>query len=334
MPKKKTKGRETIFAALTLVALAGIVSAIVVKQFHYDQSRFDPASALPEEQAGAADSSVNLKAALPQGLQAISPPEQFSRDDLYVKINGKAPVYLDAGFEQLHSLRFAAEDAQEKWMEIFVYDMAKPRNAFSVYSIQRRAESELIGVTEFAYKTSNAVFMALGPYYIELVAAEESNRLQQAMMNVAKNLVDKLGGEDTQQIEIFKYLPADGRMDQTLNLHLSNTFGSQALKNIFTVEYETFGEVQAFIAKKDNPDAAEEMAQAYQTFLTDNGAEKVGQIEGCDGGIYDFYGTTEIVCYKDEFLFGVHEAFERDPAEKLAKQILANIQEVTDSASK
>ena len=54
------------------------------------------------------------------------------------KINGKAELYLAAGFARLETQRFALTDNPGQWMERYLYDMGQHANAFSVFSAQRR----------------------------------------------------------------------------------------------------------------------------------------------------------------------------------------------------
>ena len=60
---------------------------------------------------------------LPQGLKPLTAPETFKADTLSDKIDGKAELYLSAGFNRLFSQRFRDEKASDLWIEAFVYDM-------------------------------------------------------------------------------------------------------------------------------------------------------------------------------------------------------------------
>ena len=58
------------------------------------------------------------------------------------KINGKAELYLAAGFERLECRRFALADDPAGWLERFVYTMRAAPGAFAVYSQQRRPQAQ------------------------------------------------------------------------------------------------------------------------------------------------------------------------------------------------
>ena len=115
----------------------------------------------------------------------MTSPEHFDVDTLYVKINGKAELYLPAGFVELTTLRFVSGSDDSLWAEIYLYDMADSTGAFSVFSSQRRLDVENLSITRFSYRSQNAIFFAKGKYYIEIVASEQNSSLEKALLETA-----------------------------------------------------------------------------------------------------------------------------------------------------
>ena len=109
----------------------------------------------------------------------MSSVETFDRDNLYQKIDGKAELYLDAGVTGMKCQRFVDRDNAAAWMEVFVYDMGELKNAFTVFSKQRRTGVEELG--ELAYATPNSLYFDQGKYYVEIVAAVPTDRVRSAM---------------------------------------------------------------------------------------------------------------------------------------------------------
>jgi hypothetical protein len=108
----------------------------------------------------------------PDGLTVLTPAESFDRETLSDKIDGKAELYLSAGFVRLDCQRLALSGQPEAWMEAFVYDMGSASNAFAVFSAQRRADVTPAAVGDFSYRAGNALFIAHGHYYLELIATD------------------------------------------------------------------------------------------------------------------------------------------------------------------
>lgn len=261
---------------------------------------------------------------LPEGYEELTEIELYEPDTLYEKINGKAPLYLDAGFVKLTTQRFVSQTDEKLVMELYMFDMATARNAFSVYSVQKRDDVENLPDMGFAYKTSNAFYLVHGQYYIELLGFTESQELLGAMGQVAKNIFTAVrvrGEKDKSEIEQF---PQDDLVKGSIKLYLNNAFGYEGLTDTFTAMYEVNGEpVTAFLSKRANTKEAEAIAKSYVDFLIENGAKpKKALNENLEGNVFDFYDTTEIVLSSGPFVVGIHEAENQEAAEKMVLRFI------------
>ena len=132
---------ETAVSASILVLLIIIAAGVFLRQF-----RFNPAvishqqlTASQELKTGSPDQSGSQDAIpIPEGMKPLTPAEVFTPETLYEKIDGKAELYLSAGFKQLRCQRITLAQNPDLWMEIFIYEMKTVSNAFSVFSMQRR----------------------------------------------------------------------------------------------------------------------------------------------------------------------------------------------------
>jgi hypothetical protein len=122
------------------------------------------------------------------GLAPFSPPERFSPDTLYEKINGRADLYLSSGFVSLNTQRFSMDSTAGNWVEVFIYDMATAENAFSVFSMQRREGAQAADIVPNAYRTENALFMVHNHFYLEIIGTDIAEALQQAIGRLAQPL--------------------------------------------------------------------------------------------------------------------------------------------------
>lgn len=261
---------------------------------------------------------------LPYGFKTLSEIEVYTTENLYEKINGKAPLYIDAGFIKLSTQRFVSQADENLVMELYIFDMARTRNAFSVYSVQKRAEVENLPDMQFAYKTSNAFYFTHGQYYIELVGFAESDELFAAMAEVARKIPTNLAVHDDTAIPEIEYLPKDNLVPGSIKLYLASAFGFEGLTDIFAARYELNGEsITAFLSKRSGPKDAEAVAESYRSFLIENGATASKATNKIlEGKVLDFYDTTEIVLSTGPFVVGIHEAENQQSAEKLAVMLI------------
>jgi len=325
----RVKSPETVISVGLLVILFLIGAGIFVKQSDFDMGRFGivtvPAG-LPLQQAEAEEEEKPALSSLAsEGFEPFSKTEFYKPENLYEKINGKAPFYIESGFEELSAQRFVNKNDQSLWMEVYVYNMGGVRNAFSVYSVQRRAEAEPFEPMRFAYKTSNALYFVHGKYYIELVGSAESEEMLKAIAEVARKIRAKLAVDYDTEIAELSLFPQENLVSDSMKLYLANAFGFEGLSNTFTARYRIADvTVTAFLSRRADSNEAEAVAESYRKFLIQNGAvRKNTSQKTMEGKVMDFYGTTEIVLSVGSFVAGVHEAENQEAAEKVA-EILIN----------
>ena len=270
----------------------------------------------------------DLASLAPNGFRAWR-LEEYDAGNLYEKINGKAPLYTDAGFVKLSTVRFAAGDDEEMMMEAYLFDMGSARGAFSVYSMQKRADADALQGMEFGYRTSNGLYFARGKYYVEVVGYSESAELMSAMEELAEKLAGALQTQGNTGLAEIDSLPDEGKIAGSVTFYLSSAFGCEGLTEIFTCTYRSgTDELTAFLRRRSGEAEAAKMAKMYHDFLISNGARpKKAMNEELEGKVLDFYGYIEIVVPAGSFLAGVHEARNQEAAEKLVLRIVEGLKE-------
>jgi hypothetical protein len=217
-------------------------------------------------------------------------------------------------------------------MELYAYDMATVRNAFSVYSVQRRAEAEPFPPMRFAYKTGNALYFVHGKYYIELVGSSESGDLLRAIAEVARKVRANLTIDYDTGIAELTLFPQENLRREDIKLYPANAFGFEGLTDTFTAQYR-FGDnsLTAFLSRCSAPKDAQIVAESYHNFLINNGGiAKPAVNKILESKVIDFYDTTEIVFAAGPFVAGIHEAENQQAAEKLAVILFKTLNEAAN----
>jgi hypothetical protein len=320
-----------------LLALAGIAVGVWIKQFSFNPAVL--AAGNVEDQktgtgagtpAGAGPSEGTATAAeapgwMPPLLQPLSAPESFTPDNLYDKIDGKADLYLAAGFVKLNCRRFALKAAPDQWLEWSVYDMGTLPHAFSVFTVQRRAEAEPLSLTQYAYKTPNSLYFVCGSNYVEAVAAEASPPLMEAVADmagrfIAANPATPSGGAPLWQLALF---PAENLVPGSHVLQTADVFGYDQFTNVFTAEYRIGGtKVLAFVTACADGDRAKALSAGYRAFLLENGGKEVPTEPGATlGKAIQIMDGLEMVFSEGKFVAGVHSAPAAGPAQQVAGRL-------------
>jgi hypothetical protein len=319
---KKPGKMETRLSMVIMALLVVVGAGVVMRQFQVNPA---VVALRPESHRHAlpAAGQPALIDARGSGIAPLSPPERFNPDTLYEKINGRADLYLSSGFVSLNTQRFALDSTPGVWVEVFVYDMATPENAFSVFSMQRREGARAIDVVPDAYHTENALFMTQGNFYLEFIGTDASPDLQQAMNWLASAFVESHGGVKAARAPGADLFPEKGLVPDSLQLITANAFGYEQLDQIYAGEY-LIDKVRltAFVSERADHDAASALVAEYSQTLMSYGAATVDGPPSLDGAtVMQFFDTYEIVFSRGPYLAGVHEAADRQAAGILARRL-------------
>ncbi|MCX5892684.1 MAG: hypothetical protein NTW80_06890 [Deltaproteobacteria bacterium] len=327
MARRKAKvGLSQKLTGYAIIALLGlIIIGLLVRQ-----ARFNPAVNVAlraplsgRTQATAGPTAAATAALIPEvsGFTPLAPGESFGPDNLSDKIDGKAELYLPAGFKEMSCRKFGLGAADKTYVEVFLYDMGSGSNAFAVFSGQRRPGATSLPLTANAYATTNALFFTQGRYYVEIVADKASESLQSSLVAYATVLLAKLPaeGETKQATALF---PKEGLATDTVRLCAADVFGCEGLQNMLTGEYSLkSGKATAFVAPRDNPEQAQAEAQRYLEFLAANGYQKIEPAPPGDFQVLALDNSFEIVFVQDKTLAGVHDATSAAAALELAGKL-------------
>jgi hypothetical protein len=333
--RKAAPGRETFAAVAVLCCLLLIAGGIVNRQF-----RFNPAvlnwSTVVDAHPKAPGRPASAGAPLiptPTGLTVLTPAESFDRETLSDKIDGKAELYLSAGFVRLDCQRLALNDRPEAWLEAFVYDMGSAPNAFAVFSTQRRADVTPLAIGDFSYRAGNALFIAHGHYYLELIASADDERLATALEELAESFIRSrpVAAAAISERDLF---PKAGLVEASITLIAADAFGVAGLDRVFTATYKRRSvEMTAFLSRRADADAAAAQARSYAEFLTAYGGKRVAADEPVPGAaVVEIMDTFMVVFAQGPFFAGVHEAADKTLALELARELAAALKEAPNAA--
>jgi len=306
---------ERAIGACALAVLAAVLAGVCIQQ-----ARFDPAVmvAAVAPQAAPAPAVPGLLDQWPAGLAPMGGAETFAPATLSDKIDGKADLYLSAGFVSLRDQRVKLSGGQGSWTEMFVYDMGLPANAFSVFSSQRRPGAADAGIADYSYEADNELCLVHGRYYVELVCSDPSVSARRAAEALARAYVGATAVAEHANIGAEEALfPPEGLVAGSVSLVPSDVFGFDRLKNVFVARYRVGGnEVTLFAAKRGGPgEAAKEAAELRGFFVADCGGTETPAPPAPPGAaIIDLGGSFEAVFAMGPYLAGVHQAADRDTA--------------------
>jgi hypothetical protein len=311
-----------------ILALLGLIIAGLL----FQQSRFNPAVIVALRAPGPAgrlQTHSATAAFLPEvpGFTPLTRVESYNPDNLSDKIDGKAELYLSAGFKEMACRMFRLAGADRAHVDVYLYDMGNPQNAFAVFSGQRRPGSPSIPLTANAYATSNALFFTQGKFYVEIVADRASEALKNTLETYATALLARLPAPQGETRSAAALFPKAGLAADTVRLSAVDTFGLEGFNNVLTGEYKLKdGTITGFIAQRDTPEQAQADAKRYLDFLVANGYRKVAT-PGSTGDLTALVldNSFEIVFVQGKTMAGVHDATSLVAAQELAAKLQSTL---------
>ena len=155
----------------------------------------------------------------------------YRDETLYDFLNGGAELYFDYDIVAVASMEYQLPG--DSGIELSIYDMGEPRNAFGIYSIFRYAGADLAGIGNEAIRTPATLDFWKGKYYCKLFAFGSSDVAEAAMAALGSSVAERIF-EAGHEPELLGLLPAEARLavsEKYFRRHL-------ALNNIRYVDSE------------------------------------------------------------------------------------------------
>ena len=254
------------------------------------------------------------------GWKIEGKPALYDRETLSDRINGEAELYFPYGFDRMAAARYASGKNPAAGMDVEIYRMGSPLDAFGMYANYRQkdgrsqavgAESNLSGSQLFLYQGRHFVHIqTTGSDAAEPVALIECARTVAAQLPVNVNRPPELAVFDRPEIikDSERYLPK--------NL-LGYDFLNRGIMADAVVNGTNF---QIFLLLATTPESALAVFDSYRSQLAQVKIEPGGKSEVFLEGVDPLYGSV-IVLRKGGCLAGALKFSE----EKVIRSLLESL---------
>ncbi len=236
---------------VSLVALAFTVAGWI-----HAEALVPPGGRLPEIVAAAA----------PAGWELYDEVLQFTPDNLYEQINGRAELYLSYNVVSLTCATFDESGDSSFSINLSIYDMGTTLDAFGVFSVERSPGEPQVELGRDAYRSGANYYVWKGQYYIRAIASDSVKQAQEAAWWIVRNVADQLkdmGGE----VWGSNVFPPEGLVNDSLKYFLVDALGLEFMRNTFTALYQRDEiEISTFISKRASEAEALAALQKYSAF--------------------------------------------------------------------
>jgi hypothetical protein len=198
--------------------------------------------------------------------------------------------------------------------------MGEFNNAYSVYGQQKRDDADDIPAIGMSYRTSNAAFLVLGTYYVEILGSTKSAVLSKAILEMCSRIKSNLKTTGISTDNKISLIDKKYFVPGTDKLNLNSAFGYSSFRNVFTAHYKHKGSTATvFLSEMKNQAEAGGIADGYCRFLIENGGELKKTDARTGMKFVSLFGSFEVVTSCGSYVAGVHEADTMKDAENIAQ---------------
>jgi hypothetical protein len=188
--------------------------------------------------------------------------EVFNPDNLYDRINGAAPLFLENNFREMTSLEYQKDG---NYITIQAYRHATPEDAFGMYASERSAELTHFDIGGEAQGDAKNLFFFAGNIYVKMWSNSPDD-VEQILHAIGKGLADRIDPAAGYPA-IVKSFPEKGKAPYSEAYITSGYIGHEFLKSVYVAGYEQSGQsFQLFVVDAQSKEGVKKVLTSYFTF--------------------------------------------------------------------
>jgi hypothetical protein len=266
-----------------------------------------------------AQTSENLFNALPDiaGWKLSPEVEVFNRDNLYERINGAAPLFLENNFQEMTGMEYTQGD---QYITIQAYRHATPEDAFGMYASERSTDMTFYpGIGGEAQGDGYGLYFFAGCIYVKMMASDETDAIHHSLLEIAQSMaknIDPAAGYPP----LFATFPKEGLIPHSAAYIAQNYIGHDFLKPVYIADYERDGKkFQVFLLDGKTAEGARKILSDYFRFTRQTDAFSEGNLL-----IKDRYNGNIPVVWKGNYILGAFDETGEDFPENIYEFLRCN----------
>lgn len=239
-----------------------------------------------------------LKSWLPaiEGWTISGEVEVFNPDNLFDRINGAAPLFLENNFREMTSMEYKKGS---DYITIQAYRHASPEDAFGMYAAERSSDLKYLPIGGEAQGDKSTLYFFAGNMYLK-IWSNTSGDVSEELSTIGKALASKIDAT-ADYPGIVRLFPEQGQIPYSATYITSNFIGHEFLRSVYTMKYEKDGQAfQLFVLDGGTPDGVKAVLTQYIAFTKQTDELKEGEWL-----IKDRYNGDIPALWKGRYLIGV-----------------------------
>lgn len=256
------------------------------------------------------------------GTKPMGDTEFYNSDNLYEKIDGRAPAYQAFNVQHLRCRSFSLKAAPDSYVDIYEYRFDTPVNAFGMFGLERDPKGKPLDFVADGYAADMGYFFRQGAVYVQIIASDT----KPATLAIAKSIADiraKNLPVDDGGLAGRRKLPAEGMIADSVAYVPENAQGQSALKDVFQAKYKFDGAELPFFIMVAAPSDAAKAWQSFQDFCGKFGTtENLPDVSGAKLFRAQVFGKWKVVFQRDGELGGAFDVADAAQAQAFVEKYL------------
>ena len=143
------------------------------------------------------------------GIKPMGDTEFYSADNLFEKIDGRAPAYLNFNVQGLRCRSFSVIGTAGSFVDVYEYRFDTPVNAFGMFSLERDPKGGPLAFAPDGYVSGMGFFFRQGPRYVQVMASDQNPETLELAKAIAEDRAKALPADDT-GLDARRRLPVTG----------------------------------------------------------------------------------------------------------------------------
>jgi hypothetical protein len=256
------------------------------------------------------------------GTKPMGDTEFYTADNLYEKIDGRAPAYQGFNVQALRCRSFAITAAPGSFVDLYEYRFDNPVDAFGMFALERDPKGKPLEIVADGYAADMGYFFRQGAVYVQIIASDTKPETLAKAKSIADIRAKDLPVNDA-GLAGRKKLPADGMMADSVAYVAENAQGLSALKDVFQAKYKFNGAEIPFFVMVTSANAAAQAWQSFQDFCGKFGTvENLPDVNGGKLFRAQVFGKWKVVYQREGELGGAFDADDGDQARAFIEKYL------------
>jgi hypothetical protein len=248
-----------------------------------------------------------LEISLP-GTKPMGDTEFYNSDNLFEKIDGRAPAYQSFNIQGLRCRSFGVNALPGSYVDVYEYRFDNPIDAFGMFALERDPKGGPLDFATDGYSGEMGYFFRQGAVYVQIIASDEKPETLALARAIAQNRMKALPADD-KGLAGRRQLPSAGLVPDSVAYVPENAQGLSALKDVFEAKYKFNGAELPFFLMVSTPDDAGKAWKSLQDFCNQFGkSEALPDVNG--GKIFraQIFGKWKVIYVRGGEMGGAYDA--------------------------